>query len=83
MVIAVVPTHLECNVTLVDNSLSAPCEGGKKLVLLRAVAGVAGCGPAGGFPRLLPSRVPKSALGSTTAGQNGSHRFKDEKEMLL
>ena len=57
-VVAVVPTCLLRNVTLIDDSLSAPCKGGKKLVLLQDVAGVAGCGPAGGFPRLLPSRVP-------------------------
>ena len=60
-VAATVPAHLKCNATLVAESLSAWCEGGRELVLLRAVAGVAGCGPAGGFPCLLPSCVPKSA----------------------
>ena len=73
--VAVVPTCLKCNVTLVDDSLSAPCEGGKKLVLLQAVVGIAGCGPTGGFPHLLPSRVPKSAQSSTVAGQNRGHCF--------
>ena len=52
-------------------------------MLLQAVVGVAGCGPAGGFPRLLPSHVPKITLSSTAAGQNRGHRFKDENEMLL
>ena len=81
-VAATVPVRLKCNVTLVVESLNALCEGGKELVLLRAVVGVAGCGPACGFPHLLPSRVPKSALNSTAAGQNRGHCFKDENEIL-
>ena len=60
-VVAAVPTRLKRITALIEDSWSAPCEGDKKLVPFRAVAGVAGCGPAGGFPRLLPSRVPKSA----------------------
>ena len=71
----VVPTPLLRNVTFVDDSLSAPCKGGKKLVLLQDVVGVAGYGPVDRFPRLLPSRVPKSTLRSTTEGQNRGHCF--------